>query len=81
MINKYYAGYKEIFLPRMKRLLGTSAEKSYFPSLLNELDLGHIKLKNRILMGSMHTNLEEAGFLGLFGNLNELAAYFGERFI
>jgi 2,4-dienoyl-CoA reductase (NADPH2) len=31
-----------------------------FPHLLEPLDLGFTKLKNRVLMGSMHTGLEEA---------------------
>ena len=30
-----------------------------FPNLLKPLDLGFTTLKNRALMGSMHTNLEE----------------------
>mgnify|MGYP002152059464 CR=1 FL=1 len=30
-----------------------------FPKLLTPLDLGFTTLKNRALMGSMHTNLEE----------------------
>eukprot|EP00607_Mallomonas_marina_P003214 CAMPEP_0182425926 /NCGR_PEP_ID=MMETSP1167-20130531/12408_1 /TAXON_ID=2988 /ORGANISM="Mallomonas Sp, Strain CCMP3275" /LENGTH=706 /DNA_ID=CAMNT_0024607011 /DNA_START=204 /DNA_END=2324 /DNA_ORIENTATION=- len=30
-------------------------------------------------MGSMHTGLEETGFMGLFGNLDEMAEYFAER--
>ncbi|MCK0168724.1 NADPH-dependent 2,4-dienoyl-CoA reductase [Jannaschia sp. S6380] len=30
-----------------------------YPHLLAPLDLGHVTLKNRVLMGSMHTNLEE----------------------
>jgi 2,4-dienoyl-CoA reductase (NADPH2) len=32
-----------------------------YPNLLAPLDLGHITLKNRVLMGSMHTGLEETG--------------------
>ncbi|MBU2871630.1 NADPH-dependent 2,4-dienoyl-CoA reductase [Colwellia sp. E2M01] len=32
----------------------------YYPRLLTPLDLGFTQLKNRVLMGSMHTNLEEA---------------------
>ncbi len=32
-----------------------------YPHLLAPLDLGFTTLKNRVLMGSMHTNLEEAG--------------------
>lgn len=30
-----------------------------YPHLLKPLDLGHVTLKNRVLMGSMHTGLEE----------------------
>jgi len=32
----------------------------HFPNLFKPLDLGFTQLKNRILMGSMHTGLEEA---------------------
>ena len=32
-----------------------------YPHLLAPLDLGFTTLKNRVLMGSMHTGLEEAG--------------------
>ena len=32
---------------------------SLYPHLLAPLDLGHVTLPNRVLMGSMHTNLEE----------------------
>jgi 2,4-dienoyl-CoA reductase (NADPH2) len=51
-----------------------------YPHLLAPLDLGHITLKNRVLMGSMHTGLEEAGsgFMG-GGPLDRMAAYMGER--
>ena len=31
-----------------------------YPNLLAPLDLGFVTLKNRVLMGSMHTGLEEA---------------------
>ncbi|MCH2455665.1 MAG: hypothetical protein MK192_08245, partial [Idiomarina sp.] len=30
-----------------------------YPNLLKPLDLGFTTLKNRVLMGSMHTGLEE----------------------
>ena len=30
-----------------------------FPHMLAPLELGHVTLKNRVLMGSMHTGLEE----------------------
>ena len=35
-----------------------------YPRLLAPLDLGHIRLRNRVLMGSMHTGLEETGDWG-----------------
>ncbi|MEL7296831.1 MAG: NADPH-dependent 2,4-dienoyl-CoA reductase [Pseudomonadota bacterium] len=44
-----------------------------YPNLFSPLDLGFTTLKNRILMGSMHTGLED-------GNQHaRLAAYFRER--
>ena len=45
-----------------------------YPHVFSPLDLGHTRLKNRILMGSMHTGLEEApqGF-------ERMAAYYAER--
>ncbi len=46
----------------------------YFPSLLAPLDLGFTTLKNRVLMGSMHTGLEDR-----FYHIEKLAAYFAER--
>ena len=55
------------------QLLFSTAPASY-PNLLKPLDLGNnIVLRNRVLMGSMHTNLEE-GF-SLFGTkgLDEMA--------
>ncbi len=44
-----------------------------YPHLLAPMDLGHTTLKNRVLMGSMHTGLEEGR------DLRRLAAYFAER--
>jgi len=46
---------------------------SPFPHLLAPLDLGFTTLKNRVLMGSMHTGLEDGR------DLSKLAAYFRER--
>ncbi len=46
---------------------------STYPNLLQPLDLGFTTLKNRVLMGSMHTGLEEGR------DLSRLAAYFAER--
>ncbi|MGB1272013.1 MAG: NADPH-dependent 2,4-dienoyl-CoA reductase, partial [Endozoicomonas sp.] len=47
---------------------------SPYPHLLAPLDLGFTSLKNRVLMGSMHTNLEEQP-----NGFKRLAAYFAER--
>ena len=47
---------------------------STYPKLLEPLDLGFTRLKNRVLMGSMHTGLEEAA-----DGYERMAAYFGER--
>jgi len=45
-----------------------------FPNLLAPLDLGFVTLKNRVLMGSMHTGLEDRA-----RDFPRLAAYFAER--
>lgn len=44
-----------------------------FPHLLAPLDLGHVTLKNRVLMGSMHTGLEETG------DWNRVAEFYATR--
>lgn len=64
----------------MSSATASSDGSKAYPHLLAPLDLGHITLKNRVLMGSMHTGLEEAGsgFLGS-GPLDRMAAYLGER--
>lgn len=48
--------------------------KSHYPHLLSPLDLGFTILKNRVLMGSMHTGLEEEkeGF-------HRMARFYAER--
>jgi len=45
-----------------------------YPHLLAPLDLGFVTLKNRVLMGSMHTGLEDSA-----KDFTRLAAYFAER--
>ncbi|QYJ84262.1 NADPH-dependent 2,4-dienoyl-CoA reductase [Shewanella aegiceratis] len=45
-----------------------------FPHLLEPLDLGFTQLKNRVLMGSMHTGLEEEK-----GGFEKLAKFYQER--
>eukprot|EP00668_Euglena_longa_P041129 GGOE01054124.1.p1 GENE.GGOE01054124.1~~GGOE01054124.1.p1 ORF type:complete len:691 (+),score=217.20 GGOE01054124.1:25-2073(+) len=45
-----------------------------YPNLLKPLDLGWITLRSRVLMGSMHTGLEE-----IKGGAEKNAAFFAER--
>ena len=47
---------------------------SDYPHLLAPLDLGHVTLPNRVIMGSMHTGLEDHA-----SHFPKLAAYFAER--
>src|SRR5690554_5773173 len=54
--------------PRMQM-----ANTSPYPHLLAPLDLGFTTLRNRALMGSMHTGLEERG------DWQRVAAYYAER--
>jgi 2,4-dienoyl-CoA reductase (NADPH2) len=44
-----------------------------YPHLLRPLDLGHVILPNRVLMGSMHTGLEETG------DWNRVAEFYAAR--
>jgi 2,4-dienoyl-CoA reductase (NADPH2) len=46
---------------------------THYPHLLAPLDLGHVTLRNRVLMGSMHTGLEETGDWG------RVAAFYAAR--
>lgn len=46
----------------------------HYPHLMAPLDLGFTQLRNRAIMGSMHTGLEDR-----FYNYSKLAAYFRER--
>ena len=45
-----------------------------YPNIFEPLDLGFTQLKNRVLMGSMHTGLEEAK-----NGYERMAIYFSER--
>jgi len=45
-----------------------------YPHLFAPLELGHVTLSNRILMGSMHTGLEDKA-----ADFDKLATYFAER--
>ncbi|WP_439110137.1 FAD-dependent oxidoreductase [Lentibacter sp.] len=46
---------------------------THYPHMLAPLDLGHTTLKNRVIMGSMHTNLEETK------DWNRVAEFYAER--
>jgi 2,4-dienoyl-CoA reductase (NADPH2) len=52
----------------------TQSPKNQYPNLLAPLDLGFTTLRNRVVMGSMHTGLEDRD-----SNLPKLAEYFAER--
>lgn len=45
-----------------------------YPMLLSPLDLGFTTLANRVVMGSMHTGLEDRA-----SDIGKLAEYFAER--
>ncbi|HET9875135.1 MAG TPA: NADPH-dependent 2,4-dienoyl-CoA reductase [Mycobacterium sp.] len=45
-----------------------------YPNLLSPLDLGFTTLRNRAVMGSMHTGMEDRA-----GDIDRLAEYFAER--
>ena len=47
---------------------------THYPKLFEPIDLGFTQLKNRTIMGSMHTNLEESD-----SGFEKLAAFYGER--
>ncbi|MYT21639.1 FAD-dependent oxidoreductase [Streptomyces sp. SID7760] len=50
------------------------SSQSRYPHLLSPLDLGFTTLPNRVIMGSMHTGLEEHQ-----GGFQRLAAFYAER--
>lgn len=52
----------------------TERDTPFYPHLLAPLDLGFTQLKNRVLMGSMHTGLEE-----LDNGAERMAAFYAER--
>ena len=59
------------------RCKSTQPGKAKYPHLLEPLDLGHVTLRNRSLMGSMHTGLEEGSLFD--HSLDAYAEYFRER--
>ncbi|MES1965720.1 FAD-dependent oxidoreductase [Psychrobacter sp. AH5] len=59
---------------RTASTITTAQSNEHYPHLFEPLDLGFTSLKNRLVMGSMHTGLEDR-----FYNYGKLAAYFAER--
>ena len=55
-------------------MTSTATESPPYPHLFTPLDLGFTTLRNRVLMGSMHTGLEDRA-----RDFPRLAAYFAER--
>lgn len=51
-----------------------SMSSLHYPHLLAPLDLGFTTLRNRVIMGSMHTGLEDR-----FYHYGKLAAFYRER--
>lgn len=51
-----------------------SPSNTHYPKLFTPLDLGFTQLRNRIIMGSMHTGLEEQ-----HNGLERMAVFFAER--
>jgi hypothetical protein len=74
---------KNFFGPKssLQRLFAHSNAAAPFPHMLQPLDLGFMTLRNRVLMGSMHTGLEEIGS-GLLhtGPLDRMAEFLAERY-
>ena len=54
--------------------MNASVPTTAYPHLLSPLDLGFTTLKNRVIMGSMHTGLEDR-----FYHYGKLAAFYRER--
>lgn len=54
--------------------MSPAAESAAYPHLFSPLDLGFNQIRNRVLMGSMHTGLEDRA-----ADFPKLAAYFAER--
>jgi len=66
MVGNPYASVSDLMADR--------SDASPYPHLFSPLDLGFTTLRNRVLMGSMHTGLEDRKH-----DFPRLAAYFAER--
>ncbi len=65
-----YSSMQQVAKPNIKGSVMTTR----YANILKPLHLGFTTIKNRVVMGSMHTGLEDR-----FYNYPKLAAYFGER--
>jgi len=76
--REVWAVYRRCISDRSPKRLGTDNDEdtpmTAFPHLLAPLDLGFTTLRNRTLMGSMHTGLEE-----MPNGFQRMAAFFAER--
>jgi 2,4-dienoyl-CoA reductase (NADPH2) len=61
---------QQVAKPKIRIMMTTNS----YAHILKPLHLGFTTIKNRVVMGSMHTGLEDR-----FYNYPKLAAYFGER--
>ena len=55
-------------------MIPASMDGTPYPHLLAPLDLGFTSLRNRVVMGSMHTKLEDRA-----GDIDKISAYFAAR--
>ncbi|MET1163085.1 MAG: 2,4-dienoyl-CoA reductase FMN-binding domain-containing protein, partial [Pseudoxanthomonas sp.] len=61
-------------LPSNDEAATQTAANPHYPRLFEPLDLGFTRIRNRVLMGSIHTGLEDRA-----SDFPKLAAYFAER--
>src|SRR6056297_1115268 len=64
----------KILMRRQNMTASTTPGVAKYPNLLEPLDLGFTTLRNRTLMGSMQTGLEESK-----NGFDRLAAFYAER--
>ena len=70
----FWASHSAQSPPNTLKRLDDKPVNSAYPHLLAPLDLGFTQLRNRVLMGSMHTGLEDGR-----KHFDRMAAYFAER--
>lgn len=74
VLNQAKSVFSSLFYNKSMDKNDTSPQESYFRFLMKPLNLGFTQLKNRIIMGSMHTGLEES-----WNGFNKLAKFYEER--